>query len=419
MHFKSMLVSLAATAGIMAATIGVADVASARPLPQHYGTGHEETCEGASATFAGFPDGDHTVTVTASTPAGVIGSVDKTFTGGSGKIKTAWSDLNIDPKQGTALLQIQYTWTADGGGTYGPFVTSHTPCVPPLKGWTSNATCTSNRTATVDIDVEGLVGDGYVTFERGDNSYNAGDTDVPQTVHNGHNTVGIQSLFQDQTWNEVIRFRVGLWDNTRSGLVNDSQEAIIEIDFRLCQPAPTTSSTTTSTTVPPTTSTTLPPTTSTTVPTTEPTTTAPTTAPAKPTIFVEFDCRGFTIRNNNEVELSVNVEFDNNEPNKLVVVPPHGSVNVPLEVDVHALVRPVGDVAVFGKAEATGLDCQVTPTVVEQEPPTLPPTASPSLPATGRDPSPIALFASVTMVLGIILLVVRRRKVTFVEGVGR
>jgi hypothetical protein len=112
----------AATALAVALTgwgVGLAVTEPASGTPEHNGT-LTATCEGVTALFVNFPDGEHDVTF-------YIGDAetDSSFNGTSGSVFVPW-DFTAG-----GSYQIGVAWSADGGGQAGPITFDASGCVPP------------------------------------------------------------------------------------------------------------------------------------------------------------------------------------------------------------------------------------------------------------------------------------------------
>lgn len=113
----------AAVGFIIAIPLLVAIVADA-----HVGRSHNETCSTVSAHFDSFPQGENVVKIQADA-ANDGDSVNDSFTGNEGDVSATWLQLGVDPEEG-GIHDVTYTWTADSGGSYGPFVVDLSECMP-------------------------------------------------------------------------------------------------------------------------------------------------------------------------------------------------------------------------------------------------------------------------------------------------
>lgn len=113
-------------------------------ITAHHGEAHSEGCDGVFAVFVSFPNGANPITATADNGHHLT----RTFHGPSGSFpQTPWSDFGINPELG-GVHSIVYSWSVDGGSSYGPFSVNLDKCVPPPTTSTSTTSTTVPPTST-------------------------------------------------------------------------------------------------------------------------------------------------------------------------------------------------------------------------------------------------------------------------------
>ena len=242
------------TTAVLAIPAGIA--LNATFVSAHVGSSHDETCATVSAHMDAFPSGDHVITITSNTGD----STTRTLTGPAGDVTAPWSDIGVDTTKG-GTASVEYTWTADGGSSFGPFSYDASKCATP-GSLTGDGVCLTSGSGITLIGTYAEPSDGF-----GGVSVSAdGGSEETANPDNGTWSASFPGL---NTGTHV--FIIRLYNQPDEGSSNVTVTKTITVNCG--ETPPTTTPTTTPTTAPPTTTPTTAP------PTTTPTTAPPTTAP--------------------------------------------------------------------------------------------------------------------------------------------
>lgn len=167
MRFAAAILLILTGIGVMSST------ASA-----HFGEWHSEDCTNVSAGFLNFPEGENVITVTSSAAAG--NKTTRTIAT-QGSIIAEWTEIGVDTSKGGSYT-VNYSWTADGGSSYGPFTFNADGCKPKYNPEiiVENVMCVNN-VATISGKTKGLPEGGVIdiTAFQADNPFGS-TRDVPR-----------------------------------------------------------------------------------------------------------------------------------------------------------------------------------------------------------------------------------------------